>query len=235
MKTIFLTLFLLLSHSSYSAISKTELDSIFKTFHEVYNPLINSNEMILFNSPMVGDLQWWDIDVFRAAYHGDENESTGEFSHYIWVFGGLAKKPYMTVDGVALIICHELGHGFGGPPYKDNGVTTEGQSDYYSTEYCLQEFMDRYTQQIHTDHLPEEIKSACNNDSICLRAFVAVETRIEAFRQNEGIETSLTAQDETIVDEMNTSDTFYPSHQCRIDTHKASILKLPRPKCWYKD
>lgn len=234
MKKLLPVLFLIsFMKPAIASVTYMELQSVFKIFHEIYDPLINGDEIIEFNRPTGADMRWWDIDVFRASYHGYLDNDSKIYHHLVWVFGGLAKRPFMTIDGLALIVCHELGHGFGGPPYKNSGSSTEGQADYYATEYCLQEFFMHWPAEVVSDHLPSNIKERCADDQLCLRAFVAVENRISHFWHNEGIKTSLTETDPTVVDLVDTSDTFYPSHQCRIDTHRASILKEPRPRCWY--
>ncbi|MBX3032471.1 MAG: hypothetical protein KF865_01005 [Bdellovibrionaceae bacterium] len=55
------------------------------------------------------------------------------------LFGGLARHPLMTPEGLVLVACHEIGHHLGGfPRYKNNTAwgSTEGQSDYFATAKC---------------------------------------------------------------------------------------------------
>ena len=53
-------------------------------------------------------------------------------------YGGLARRPEITEDGFALVVCHELGHHFGGYSFYGRGDTTsaEGESDFFATNVC---------------------------------------------------------------------------------------------------
>lgn len=60
----------------------------------------------------------------------------------IWevnMFGGLARHPMITLDGLALVTCHEIGHHIGGFPRYPNEpwASAEGQADYFATLKCL--------------------------------------------------------------------------------------------------
>ncbi len=54
------------------------------------------------------------------------------------MFGGLARRPEVTEDGFALVVCHELGHHFGGYAFYGNQEwgAAEGEADYFSTDVC---------------------------------------------------------------------------------------------------
>ena len=72
-----------------------------------------------------------------------------EGNHKVSIMGGNLTNEYMTLDSLALLVCHELGHFLGGAPkriYLDpeedqEWNTVEGQADYFSTLKC----MKRYT------------------------------------------------------------------------------------------
>ena len=58
-------------------------------------------------------------------------------SWIINMYGGLARRPEVTPDGFALVVCHELGHHFAGFPFKGSSwAANEGQSDYFATHTC---------------------------------------------------------------------------------------------------
>ena len=51
----------------------------------------------------------------------------------------------ITVDGMALVACHEMGHHMGGAPkidgwYGSSWATNEGGADYYGTLKCARRF-----------------------------------------------------------------------------------------------
>lgn len=58
-------------------------------------------------------------------------------SWIINMYGGLARRPEVTADGFAMVVCHELGHHFAGFPFKGpSWAANEGQSDYFATHTC---------------------------------------------------------------------------------------------------
>lgn len=56
---------------------------------------------------------WDDLEINAYAHR-----SKGEKIFSIEIMGGIARHPLMTKDALALVICHELGHHFGGAPKK---------------------------------------------------------------------------------------------------------------------
>jgi len=52
------------------------------------------------------------------------------------MFGGLARRPEVTPDGFALVVCHEIGHHLGGFPFVRGTTADEGQADYFATQAC---------------------------------------------------------------------------------------------------
>ncbi len=220
-----------------SQVTRQELSAVFDIYFEIYTPRLNEGERIKFNHiAFEGQPDWLDYDVFRASYHYGPDYD-GNHIHYVWIFGGVLTADFMTVDGLGLLMCHEFGHGFAGPPYKVSGSSTEGQADYYSTGRCLDDFFDRWPldQSIeeHYSDYPVEVLELCDYDLRCLRKMRAIETRMGDFYYNEDTITSLLDRDESIVDIVETDDWYYPSQQCRVDTYIAGALELPRPSCWY--
>lgn len=58
-------------------------------------------------------------------------------SWVINMYGGLARRPEVTPDGFAMVVCHELGHHFAGFSFKGSTwAANEGQSDYFATHSC---------------------------------------------------------------------------------------------------
>ena len=56
------------------------------------------------------------------------------------VSGALARRPELSIEGLALIVCHEVGHAYGGKPEKRAPLflaSVEGQADYYGVGVCL--------------------------------------------------------------------------------------------------
>jgi hypothetical protein len=234
---------LIISITAQAGIQKQELDDIFSLFHQMYDHTLPSDEVIIFNPPMnVENMTWWDVEMFRAAYHGMRFEDEAVFKHFIYLMGGLARTDFMTIDGVAIILCHEMGHGFGGAPYKISGVTSEGQSDYYSTGECLHNFFSHWPREININErspkkleLCQKSRSLFIDEDECIRGLTAIETRVKRFAHFDKVQTSIFNKDPHITTEFNNDETFYPAHQCRIDTLMAGWFHQPRPKCWYAE
>ncbi len=216
----FLFLLLVWQVPARGAVSPAELQRIFAVFDRIYE------DQFLFNDTNNGTINWLDYNIYRAAYH-----RSGD-NQYIWVFGGLIRADFMTVDGAALIICHEIGHGLGGPPYKMNGSTTEGQSDYFATGECLDLFFAKWERPLLHSELNHPAKEFCQDES-CLRKLSAIDVQREYFFIHEEARTSYFIPDPTVVSEVSREDSFYPSAQCRLDTYLAGALGEERPRCWW--
>lgn len=128
----------------------------------------------------------------------------------ISIWGGMLSHPKMTSPTLLLLLCHELGHFLGGPPLKSRTgwSSTEGQSDYYSTQGCMKYLGVDEEQFIH--------------------AAVAL-TTIYAEVANQS-PPQLDRCDQTVVTRMNYG---YPTVQCRLDTLVAGWRGTERPKCWF--
>jgi hypothetical protein len=145
------------------------------------------------------------------------------------IYGGIARMPHMTLDGVLGVVCHEIGHHLGGYPFKGSrGVSTEGQADYYSTFKCIKTMLkgDPLNSRIARSlSLPASLKTSClqqlgpslDDYYICLRSAKASEAIAQALALNskEGTVPSLAARDNNSV---LTHFNDHPPAQCRLDT-----------------
>jgi hypothetical protein len=135
----------------------------------------------------------------------------------VLIYKGMAHRRELNVDALILIICHELGHLYGGAPYSnyDNKLSLEGQSDYFATNRCLEVALREW-----------------NQENVEERIFMAMLDVGKFLANNRGItHPEFNTPDETIVDETNRS---HPSPQCRLDTYLAGHEARPRPNCWFK-
>ncbi|MES3030928.1 MAG: hypothetical protein V4697_00785 [Patescibacteria group bacterium] len=76
-----------------------------------------------------------------VIYHVDWNDDT--VNAYAWregstrhvaLKGGLLRHRYVQVEGAGLVLAHEIGHHFGGPPQypgENSWASCEGQADYW--------------------------------------------------------------------------------------------------------
>jgi len=73
---------------------------------------------------------WTDdnVNAFAWVQNGVRN---------IAILGGLVRHFAMELEGIALVIAHELAHHYGGPPTFPGGLTCEGQSDYHAVRTIM--------------------------------------------------------------------------------------------------
>ncbi|WP_129353868.1 hypothetical protein [Sorangium cellulosum] len=156
-------------------------------------------------------------------------------------------NQYLTRDVMRMITCHEIGHFFGGFPFKNGGkrgeaptsdisdlgtfLSSEGQADYFTTKNCIRKvWAGNPDNAAFRDLVPPEGKRRCDivwgdQDSrdICYRSiFVARELFVWMVDEDRGV--SIHNQDETVVPRTNTA---HPGHQIRFDTMVAGALCDP--------
>jgi hypothetical protein len=188
----------------------------------LYQPVV-----ALHGAKLVAEKKWDDSTVNAYASQ----------SGNVWtvaMFGGLARRPEITLDGFALVICHELGHHLGGYAFKgDRWASAEGQSDYFSTQVCARSlwgFQDGTNNQWHRfARMADTVKSKCdeawsgeNARGWCYRAAAAgksLATLLSAL--GGGAVPSFDTPDQKVVSQ---TDTDHPEGQCRLDTYFAGAL-----------
>lgn len=252
MKTIrnlFIAALLTYSYQASAQLTHDEVYQLRDLFYSEFAPdLTQLGHKLTINPPPAPSMPhyWLDLEMRHASYSTFVNE-LGQREHYLFVFGGMARFPNTTKDAVALTLCHELGHGIGGEPYKAKPETepltsVEGQSDYFAAHSCIKRIMKHipmleipaphpYAAQTCPAHFstPADIQ-------FCYRFFRALELEREFYRTQPKIEeeTNYETPDKSIAPETNLVPTYYPSAQCRLDTLIAGYLGQERPACWWK-
>lgn len=240
-------LFVFFSQKSLSQISQEDLSKIIELFHKEYDIELKTQGARLEINPAANEDFigfWWDLDQVHAAYAGYYDKEENVFNHYLYLLGGYARLPGMTRDGIIATLCHELGHGLGGAPYKVNEfettqVSVEGQADYFAYRYCV----PRMFKQIEPADVIKPVNSyteyLCQSQthlpiSLCNRMFQSLESERLFFRMNpEDPDTEYDRPDISVATSVNTEPYYYPSSQCRLDTMISGILATDRPRCWY--
>lgn len=146
----------------------------------------------------------------------------------VLVHGGMAGLPGTTEDSFALLLCHELGHLYGGVPYSDshNRISGEGQADYWATKVCFPQIIGQLPRR-----LPSRISLEFCEDKIdCARALDAAQVMTAFFADNRRLpHPKVSTPDESVAPEVLLT---HPEPQCRLDTFWAGIHHWPRPQCW---
>ncbi|NUN04994.1 MAG: hypothetical protein HUU57_04450 [Bdellovibrio sp.] len=229
-----------------------ELQIVIHAFNAEYREeLAKANAQLVINNPPTAGATdfWWNRDEVRASY--STSQENGVRTHYIFMMGGYARMQGMTVDGVIATICHELGHGLAGSPYKegqDGGakISVEGQADYFAYTSCLPRMFKRLTGAKSTSSASEYAEKICSARFIqsrsdqkqydyCLRAIQTLETEKTFFWQSTRTSVDLSIADRSVILKTDLSADYYPSPQCRFDTMLAGILQGTRPRCWFKE
>lgn len=109
------------------AFTETEFNAIIDSVMNVYVP-----EATKVGASLTVQRNWTSPVVNAYA-----TESTPQ-NWMIAMFGGLARRPEVTADGFALVVCHELGHHFGGFPFypSTDWAAAEGEADYWAVQAC---------------------------------------------------------------------------------------------------
>jgi hypothetical protein len=162
------------------------------------------------------------------------------------MYGGLARRPEVTGDSFALVLCHELGHAYAGSPYIQSflRMSAEGQADYFAANACLQHILPKIP--APSEHMLANdngtIREKCNavtalgtpEHTLCVRRLSAgfgLGKLLSAMTDEEAPQYN--TPDPTIVPKTLLS---YPATtQCRLDTYLAGTFNRTRPACWFKN
>lgn len=223
---------LLIPTSSENTMAKNaESTVITEVITDIYQPIfIKDNKKLTIN------FNWKDPAVNAYATRDDQNNPV------INVTGGMLGYELLTKDGLALILCHELGHFLGGEPKKLRGRSSkkswssaEGQADYFATASCIKKVFKELPDFIET----EEVKKATDNKKsqklrliqestkicktpMCKRIALASHNVAKVYASLDWFsgELSLINKDEYTVYETIYS---HPNPQCRLDTMIAAL------------
>ncbi len=212
-------LFLPATLFSNSGLSEAQWTSLFDKYEKVYAPIIAAKGGKLELNRL------WDDGTVNA--NADQQGSTWVVNMY----GGLARYPSMTVDGMALVVCHETGHHLGGAP-KVGGeasfwASNEGAADYFAVLKCMRNmFADEKNVEIVNEMSVEPtIQKACTTQfqdqteqAMCMRtatAGVLLGHILGELGQDAQVP-SVDTPDKNVVTE---TDDEHPAAQCRLDTY----------------
>lgn len=155
------------------------------------------------------------------------------------IYSGLLKSSRLTPDSFRMIICHELGHLFGGAPRKslpmewvgpigNDGkslMSAEGQADYYASSVCFKKMLELENKntpyKFDLERVGPVLKYKCqvtagfNGASLesCYRSALA---GLDFLTLVADFPISCEDTDSDIVETTNSES--YPGRQCRLDT-----------------
>lgn len=168
------------------------------------------------------------LKVNRKWSSGEVNAFAYKYgpTMFIDLHGGLARHPYMTMDGLIMVACHELGHHLGGAPIGRGNMAVEGQSDYYATLKCFRQMFsdDENSNWVNQNTAEDIVVESCGqsfsdaaNQYACERAFaasLAISSVLADVSNRPAV--SFDQHDDSEVEKTYGG---HPDPQCRLDTY----------------
>jgi hypothetical protein len=204
---------------SSNGITEDKFLSIIKKVTDIYAPIVQSK-----GGNLVLNNEWSDDTVNALAIRNGD-------SWVINMYGGLARHKLTTEDGLALIVCHEIGHHIGGAPHKNfSWAASEGQADYFGAMKCLRRvfesddnlsFVSKITVEPLVTNQCSLVYKSADGLALCQRIAMA----------GKSLGSLLASLTDNLVDfnrpdltKVITSFEGHPAAQCRLDTFFQGIL-----------
>lgn len=201
-------------------ITEAEFNEVIDAAIDFYEPIIQAH-----GGKLSFARRWSDSTV---------NASAQQFFG-LWIvnmYGGLARRPEITKDGFAMVVCHELGHHLAGFPYVSGWAANEGQSDYFAALSCGRNLwgnadadnakaaatIPAYPKQLCDDAFFAEGTDRLN---LCYRQMLASYSVSNLLGTLGGVKVTWDTPDPAVV---STTDDSHPQGQCRMDTYMAGTL-----------
>lgn len=207
---------------TWANITEAEFKQIVTDITNRYQSVFKSHGVKL-----ISNLNWSDSTVNASAV---QDSAT---NWRINMYGGLARRPEVTPDGFALVVCHELGHHLAGFPFygATHWAASEGQADYFATHTCTKEIWgeEKSVNQRFRNSASDSMFKKCtetwsqtDDQNLCMRTLQAgqsLATLLAAVGQQPT--PNIDTPDPKTVE--NTSVT-HPMGQCRLDTYVQGAL-----------
>jgi hypothetical protein len=205
---------------------------------QVFNEVIDEAEAVYgkivsqhFNAQLKINRLWANSTVNASAQQSGNLWSVD-------MYGGMARRPEITRDGFALVLCHELGHHLGGYPFQKNvffaaprdWAAAEGEADYFATQACSRLLWQNQTQKNaeYRAIVPAYPKALCDgawtaesDQNLCYRQMMANKSVADVNAFGEFKKPSWEIPSKSVV---GATDNGHPATQCRLDTYIAGAL-----------
>ncbi len=167
------------------------------------------------------------IESDMATAHGHRGNSWG-----VTLSDSFLSQPTLSEDVLALVLCHELGHVFGGFPFIGVGtLAAEGQADYFATKECLPRLFapDSHLNAAAGATIDPLVRAQCDeawpalpDQQLCHRIASVSQDFGEFLAVRNDIPAPVQTQRDSSVVSITNDD--HPSLQCRSDTLLAGAL-----------
>jgi hypothetical protein len=205
--------------------TQQEFDDVITKANAFYGPIVKSH-----GANLVINRRWTD-DTLNA----NASQSLGTWT--VNMYGGLARHPEMTLDGFAMVLCHEIGHHLAGFSFRKTfwggaWAANEGQSDYFAAHSCARELWrnEHSTNAGFRANVNPIVQESCN------RVWPTTEEQDLCYRVNAGGESLsrvlsalkedpvMPAYDTPDKNKVSTTNHNHPEAQCRMDTTYAASI-----------
>ena len=208
------------SFDKEGGITEEEFHEVIDQAEEIYAPIVKGHRARLrfarnWNNSMV-------------------NASAQQFfgSWIVNMYGGLARRPEITKDGFALVVCHELGHHLGGFPKTSWWAANEGNSDYFASLSCARLLWEDEVEEnkLAALAIPDYPKQLCdeayfgageNRLNLCYRQMLASYSTANLLATLGGTQIDFETPD---TKEVARTSHGHPQGQCRLDSYMAGTL-----------
>jgi hypothetical protein len=202
-------------------VTEADFNAVIQRGMDIYGPIVEAFGGRL---EIVG--RWTDSTVNASA-------NRDVFDPNKWIvtmYGGLARRPEVTVDGFVMVLCHELGHHLGGFPFVRDWAADEGQADYFASLECTKHFWgaDRDGNAAAREQTPQVAKDRCDDiwstqsgQDLCYRSMMASKSISDLLGALGETEVHFDTPDTSEVEATNHR---HPDAQCRLDTYMAGAL-----------
>lgn len=188
-----------------------------------------------------------EVQFILSAQSTETNAQAIQFfgSKAILINGGFLQMENITTDDFGLIICHELGHHYGGAPYfppsEGNSIwaSGEGVADFWATRTCFPKVIDRLPavdvqRDDETAHfcISNAIQIPLNTCWRTIQSSLFISRLHSAFNHEKTVPQLSTPE----IRQVDTTNVSYPSPQCRLDTFITGVMQKNRPPgCWFNE
>lgn len=200
-----------------AGMGKAEFEMAIYEFHKIMAPMVEKSYQR--ELKVIGE---WENERVNAFASRDKDRNP-----QIVITGGMARHPMMTRDAFYSILCHEMGHHFGGAPKMFRGATelrswssAEGQADYYAATKCMPYLLERLPARdefVVLDRYKRDLLGQVCFSENCLIIAQAAERVAKIFYdiRPQGPRPDILSRDHT---EVLRTDHGHPVPQCRLDT-----------------
>lgn len=202
--------------NSAADMNEESFNTILDRMESIYGPLATRQGATLIVN------RRWTNDTTNAS--ATQYKNTWELNAY----GGMALEEKVSRDGFTLIMCHEIGHHFGGFPFRPDWGGNEGQADYFSTQSCAREMWRDEGEENRgfREKVAPYAKDLCdkawtqdNDRDLCYRSMTGSLTVATFLGHGQNVSFETRSRDRVAK-----TYKFYPTPQCRLDTLVAGAL-----------